>query len=418
MEAVVSWSGDLADTLREALRMTNESFAERLGVAVRTVANWRGRPDVVPAPATQAILDTALAQAPELARDRFAQLLADRARNRELAAGSALPSAADDAGSLMAWLTASDASDEAISSLDRLAAALAEAHTQVAAGTVLTEVSQLERTAADMLRTGRPRHSQARELLRISGGLLAHQSLLLSDLNDYQAAVACGQTALICLREAGASEMTAWYVQAKNARWQKHYLEAADLASQGLQRSSPGPMRVQLACYEANASALLGDKHRARTAMTRAEEAAAALPADQVTLSPWSFPPDRMTIFRVSVALGTGDPDAALRAAAAASMVWEPGGPQVPAAWAQIRVGAGIACLLRDELDGAAEQIAPMLALPAEFRIATVTGWLASLDRRLAAGRFAGNPLAAGLRQQIRDFTAAAPTVQPTREDQ
>src|ERR1022692_4502725 len=100
--------------------MTNESFAERLGVAVRTVANWRGRPDVVPAPATQAILDTALAQAPELARDRFAQLLADRARNRELAAGSALPSAADDAGSLMAWLTASDASDEAISSLDRL----------------------------------------------------------------------------------------------------------------------------------------------------------------------------------------------------------------------------------------------------------------------------------------------------------
>jgi hypothetical protein len=417
VEAIVSWSGDLADTLREALRMTNESFAERLGVAVRTVANWRGRPDVVPAAATQAILDTALAQAPELARARFERLLADRARNRELAAGSALPSAADDAGSLMAWLTASDASDEAIGSLDRLAAALAEAHTQVAAGTILTEVSQLERTAEDMLRTGRPRHSQARELLRISGGLLAHQSLLLSDLNDYQAAGACGQTALMCLREAGASEVTAWYVLAKNARWQQHYLEAADQASQGLQRSSPGPMRVQLACYEANASALLGDKYRARTAMTRAEEAAAALPASLITLSPWSFPPDRMTIFRVSVALGTGDPDAALRAAAAASPVWEPGGPQVPAAWAQIRIGAGIACLLRDELDGTAEQIAPMLALPAEFRIATVTGWLASLDRRLAGARFARNPLAADLRQQIRDFSAAAPTASSTRED-
>ena len=34
--------------LRQALRMTNESFAEHLGVAVRTVAYWRNRPDMIP----------------------------------------------------------------------------------------------------------------------------------------------------------------------------------------------------------------------------------------------------------------------------------------------------------------------------------------------------------------------------------
>jgi len=48
MDAVTTWSGSRADALRRALRMTNEAFAEHLGVAARTVAYWRGRADVVP----------------------------------------------------------------------------------------------------------------------------------------------------------------------------------------------------------------------------------------------------------------------------------------------------------------------------------------------------------------------------------
>ena len=64
-DVVAAWTGRHADALRQALRMTNERFAEHLGVAVRTVANWRARPDVVPMPGTQEILDAALAQATE-----------------------------------------------------------------------------------------------------------------------------------------------------------------------------------------------------------------------------------------------------------------------------------------------------------------------------------------------------------------
>ncbi len=177
-------------------------------------------------------------------------------------------------------------------------------------------------------------------------------------------------------------------------------------------------MRVQLACYEANSCARLGDARRARNAMRQAEEAATGLPAVQDAVSPWSFPPERMTIFRLAVAVGTGDPAAALRAAAGTSPVWEPGGPHVPAAWAQIRICAGIAHLLRDDLDGTAEQITPMLALPPEFRIATVTGWLADLGQRLSAPRFARSPVTADLRQQIRGFTAAAPGADQAEEEQ
>ena len=47
-DIVVTWTGRHADALRQSLRMTNETFAEHLGIAVRTVAYWRARPDVVP----------------------------------------------------------------------------------------------------------------------------------------------------------------------------------------------------------------------------------------------------------------------------------------------------------------------------------------------------------------------------------
>ena len=187
-EVVASWTGGQADALRQALRMTNESFAERLGIGVRTVAYWRKRPDLLPRPAMQEILDAALAQAPEPARAQFFELAAAREQSRGQVAAVALPSAPDDLASLMDWLTQTDTSDEAISSLDRLATALAEAHTQVAPASILAEVKQLQRTAQNMLRNGKHRPSQARELLRINGSLLAHQSLLLSDLEDYRAA--------------------------------------------------------------------------------------------------------------------------------------------------------------------------------------------------------------------------------------
>ncbi len=35
MQVITSWTGGHADALRHALRMTNESFAEYLGVAAR-----------------------------------------------------------------------------------------------------------------------------------------------------------------------------------------------------------------------------------------------------------------------------------------------------------------------------------------------------------------------------------------------
>ncbi|MEV5441417.1 hypothetical protein AB0N23_02535 [Streptomyces sp. NPDC052644] len=74
MERVVidQWNGRTAALLQEALRLTNERFAERLGVAVRTIANWRARPDLVPSRQMQQLLDIAYEQASEAVCVRFA----------------------------------------------------------------------------------------------------------------------------------------------------------------------------------------------------------------------------------------------------------------------------------------------------------------------------------------------------------
>lgn len=71
MNVVESWTGAHASALRAALRLTNESFAEHLGTATRTVANWSKAPGVVPRPELQRALDTALHRASEEERSRF-----------------------------------------------------------------------------------------------------------------------------------------------------------------------------------------------------------------------------------------------------------------------------------------------------------------------------------------------------------
>lgn len=99
-DLVAMWTGWHANALRQALRMTNEEFAEHLAVAVRTVVNWRTRPCMVPRQGMQQILDVALQRAPGLARAQFRRLLAEDDREGSgLAAG--LAGARDGIGDLL-----------------------------------------------------------------------------------------------------------------------------------------------------------------------------------------------------------------------------------------------------------------------------------------------------------------------------
>lgn len=91
MQVITSWTAGYADALRQSLRMTNESFAEYLGVSVRTVAYWRKSPEIIPKPVMQETLDTALERAPDRAKAQFAELLRQAEEAVKRKAGAETP---------------------------------------------------------------------------------------------------------------------------------------------------------------------------------------------------------------------------------------------------------------------------------------------------------------------------------------
>ena len=318
------------------------------------------------------------------------------------------PATTTDLSRLTRWLTASDTADETIESLARSTTSLASAHTQVPAKSLLSQVLRLHRRTQDLLESTRPRPRHTRELLRIDADLLAHAAVIFGDVNLDHHAEQYATAALMLAREAGANEAFAWYAQAKTARWQDRLIEAADFARQGYEASPHTPMKTQLAWYEANAAALLGDKTRALQAVKRAEQSAETIHDSPTDRSVWSFPTERHALFALAVATRTGDPDGALQAAEMADTAWAAGAPVAPANWAQIRVGTGVAHLLKGDLEGTAEQLAQLLTLDPGMRLTTVTRYVADLDRRLSHPRYRNTSLAVQLRAQIRDFNAAA----------
>lgn len=316
---------------------------------------------------------------------------------------------AEDIPILMAWITDTNTSDDAIEQIARASVYLAEVHAQIPAKRVLSEVLQIHRQAQTRLRSGKQRLRQTRELLRIDSDLLAHACLLLGDLGQNRKASKYGIAALLLAQEAGVDEAIAWSVQAKTARWEERYVESAELARRGFEVSALTASQIELAYREANAIALFGDASRAQEALKRAERAAETLPADGGrSASVWSFPVERQAVFAMSVAIHTGDPEAALRAAAMADVGWAAGDPKVPATWAQIRAGSGIAYLMKDSLDGAIQEIIPLMDLPQDLRIDTVIGYLHKLDRLLMQARFVKSPAAIELRRKIQEFNSAA----------
>jgi DNA-binding transcriptional regulator YiaG len=435
-QVVASWTGRQADLLRQSLRMTNESFAEYLGVVVRTVAYWRKRPETIPKAAIQEALDTALERAPDRVKAQFA-LLAEQSKRANLVNSSGMPdpdtfvpaassqSAAqaipqqrippDDIDDLLAHLTVTSIGEDALQQIEQATISLAESHTQAPARSLLNQVIPLHQRVRSLLE-GRLRLSEQRELYRIESLLLSHACLLLGDLNENALAERYGMAGLAFAREAGSDQAVAMTVLAKTFRWQKRLTESMDMARRGFACSPDAPIRVQLASQEANAAALLGDAVRAREALAGAERAAESVTPDS-GLSAWSFPITRRAVFAQSVAAQIGDADAMLQAASVADAAWSAGAPKVSANWAQIRVSAGIAHLLNGSLDGASAEVEPVLALPSSMRVATVTAYTERLRRRLEQPRYNGAAGVRELSERLVQFNADALSDIDSQED-
>jgi hypothetical protein len=75
LDTEAGWTGESACLLQTAMRMSNQSFATRLGIGLRTVAKWHELAERRPSPELQQILDSTLAQAEPEVRERFGALI-------------------------------------------------------------------------------------------------------------------------------------------------------------------------------------------------------------------------------------------------------------------------------------------------------------------------------------------------------
>lgn len=83
MDDSQQWTGQTAARLQDAFEMTQEQFAGKLGVSVRSVAAWRANPTMIPQPETQRILDTAFERAGDAVRRRFIHMSRPTVRQPE-----------------------------------------------------------------------------------------------------------------------------------------------------------------------------------------------------------------------------------------------------------------------------------------------------------------------------------------------
>jgi tetratricopeptide (TPR) repeat protein len=313
---------------------------------------------------------------------------------------------------LGAWLESTNAGEATVAYLAATARELARAYTNRPPLTVLKDATELQRRITALLRGGRQRLAQTRDLCQTAAEVFVVLALLCSDVGQYPSAEAYGHAGWICAEEAGSGLGSAFVLsaQAKTAQWQKRYADAMARACRGYEICPPAGARVLLACQEANAAQALGDHARARQALSRARAAqdAATSSTDDDGTTAWSCPPPREANYAAIVNLGCGDLKRSLQEARRADKAWSEGDPWVYGTWAQVRIGAAFAHVRDGETGGAAEEIAPVLSIPSEYRVVTITDRLGYVGQLLHGQRYRGSHAAADLGEQIGEFQASS----------
>lgn len=252
----------------------------------------------------------------------------------------------------------------------------------------------------------RQRPGQAKTLYFLAGvtsGLMAKAS---HDQANPHAAATQARAAWLCADRAEHPALRAWIrgLQSLVAYWAGRNRDALRYAQQGSAEETRSTVAVWLASCEARAWAALGNRHEASEAIARAEEAWERVVEDDLDElgGICTFGRTRQAYYAAD-ALAWVDPHAASYHAEAAIEGYEDTdnpewafGDQA-GAYADLaiaRIGAG-------QYDGAAEALAPVLALPAEQRI---NGIIISTRRVYDALRLRGHG-ESELAEAIEDFT-------------
>ncbi len=271
---------------------------------------------------------------------------------------------------------------------------------------IFRQTANLTRTAFDLIQSGHQHLSQTTELYVAAGRLSALLSWISGDLGQPVAAAEHARTAWICADQADHPTLRAWAmsVASKAAFWDGDYVSAAESARAGQQYVATGTVLVMLACQEADALKTLGNIREAEAAVSRAKAI-----RDRVNISDeigglFSCGPARQANYEIGVHLAAGRPQAAITAADDADHAYTSGDQWAYGTWAQIRLGAALAFIMRNDLDAARENLEPVLAMPPDKRLDTLARRANEVVRQLTVPKLKGSSEARELVGRIDDY--------------
>ncbi|MER7109432.1 helix-turn-helix domain-containing protein [Streptomyces sp. NPDC000229] len=250
---------------------------------------------------------------------------------------------------------------------------------------------------------GRQHPRQSANLYAAAGHLCGLLAWMSSDLGRLAHAETQGRTAWLCAELSGDTDLRAWVLstRSKIAFWDGRLRDAITHARHGTDYRPGGTVGVLLACQEADAWAQLGARREAEAALVRAAEARAAVSSADDVAGLFSCPELRQANYAAAVHLRLGDPSASLREVEMALSA-QPAYSYGTAA--QMHIAQAAAHLALRSVDGVAEALRPVLALPPEQRLAPVTNRLRELAAAIARSPAAGTRAAAGLQDGIEQW--------------
>lgn len=263
------------------------------------------------------------------------------------------------------------------------------------------------------LLNGRQPLSQTRELLLLAGTsclLLAHAS---QNLGDEDAALAQLQAAWAFAEQADHNDLRAWVkgTAALIAEWSTRGQTALDYTRQAIRMAPGGETRIRIAAIEARAAARIGDRATAVSALEelqRAREQSAAPDALTRFGGLLTFPHAKQEYYIGGTFALLGEHQRAEQHAATAIELYE-NGPREHRSYgdeALARLDIVKARLAAGEVEGASEQLHPILELPADRRIRQLGDAMHTVTRLLEEPRFARNSVARDLADASRGYQA------------
>ncbi len=321
---------------------------------------------------------------------------------------------ATEALDLAMWAEQTNVGNTTIDALGDAAGRLSRDYLRKPPVPVLRDAAALYRRVSGLLRGGHQSLRQARDLYVIAGQLLAFLSWVSSDLGQPSAAEAHARAGWVMAGQADHDPLRAMVLiaQGKNAYWEGRFRDAAEYARRGLEYVPRTSAQVLLACQLGDARQAVGDIPGALEAQSRARRARDEITSAGEAAGLWACGHARQANYAMGVHLRAGDPAAALAEAETARDAYANGEPWAYGTWAQIRIGSGIAHLLAGRVDGAASELAPILEMPPEQRLVTLTTRLGEVDKRLSHHRYERSTEVVALREHIAGYRAKAITTQ------